>query len=317
MSARGVSLLHRAIVLGGATCTTVAVLVAQPAAARLDSAAMVSATVGTLLASASAGDSIAKLRTVSPALHAKLGEMRMRLARATLHPLPLQSVATGRATFGVVLRRNGVTPNDVELAALDTLARLMEEEFSAVLRPLIGRDRTTQLLTPVDAFNAALRRQSVAASREKLQRFERKYGPGAPVRNLAEVGLNYLAQWAPGFAPNAEGWPSRAELIASYVPTYLIVPSGDVKAGAATVAEVGARFYLWKEGWGRRLLRPGYVSFGAVLAGERDGAMQSPFAGASRFGGFVGWGNAKVAVIGGRNARVLVTRQVQLVPWVF
>ena len=317
MRARGVWLLRSALLVGIGACTCAGLLVAQPVTARLDSAAMANATVGTLLATAAAGDSIANLRMTSPALHARLGEMRMRLSRAALHPLPLQSVATGRATFGVVLRRSGVTPNGVELAALDTLARLIEEEFRDALRPLIGRDGTRQLLTPVDAFNAALRRQSMVASREKLQRFERKYGPGAPVRNIAEVGLNYVAQWVPGFGPNAEGWPSRAELIASYVPTYLIVPREGVTAGAATVAEVGARFYLWKAGWGQSVLRPGYVSVGAVVAGARDGAMQSPFAGASRFGGFVGWGNAKVAVIGGRNARVLVTRQVQLVPWVF
>ncbi len=278
---------------------------------------MATATIGTLLGSAMAGDSIANFGTSRPVVHAKLAEMQMRLSRGALRSLPLQSVATGRATFGTVLRRSAVVPNVVESAALDTLARLMEEEFPAALRPVIGRDSTTQLLTPVDAFNAALRRQSMAASREKLQRFERKYGPGAPPRNLLEVALNYGAQFVPAFQPTAEGWPSRAELIASYVPTYLSVPGAGVKAGAVTVAEVGARFYLWKAGWGSSVLRPGYVSFGAVLAGARDGALQSPFKGASRFGGFVGWGGAKVAVIGGRNARVLVTRQLHVVPWVF
>ena len=120
------------------------------------------------------------------------------------------------------------------------------------------------------------------------------------------------------FAPNREGWPSRAELIASYVPTYLALPRDGGRVQAVTVAEAGARFYLWRDGWGTgSALRPGFVSIGAVAAGERDGALQSPFEGRSRFGGFIGWGHAKVAVIGGGGTRVLVTRQVQLIPLVF
>jgi hypothetical protein len=291
---------------------------ATPApAARLDSARMANATVGTLLASAAAGDSMAGLRTAAPALHAKVTAMQLRLNRPALRALPLSSVATGRATFGVVLKRSAVVPNAVEGAALDTLARLMEESYPELLRPVLGRDSTTQLLMPVDAFTAALRRQSMAESREKLARFERKYGPGAPSRNVLEVGLNYAAQWVPGFKPNAEGWPSRVELIAAYVPTYIVVPGPGVRANAASVVELGVRSYVWRAGWGGSVLRPGFVSFGAVVAGASDGAFRSPFRENSRFGGFVGWGGAKVAVLGGKGARVLVTRQVQVLPWVF
>ena len=58
-------------------------------------------------------------------------------------------------------------------------------------------------------------------------------------------------------------------------------------------------------------------SFVAAMAGEADGAVTNPFKGRSRFGAFFGWGDAKIAWTGGRESRVLVTRQVQLVPWGF
>jgi hypothetical protein len=107
-------------------------------------------------------------------------------------------------------------------------------------------------------------------------------------------------------------------VVASYVPTYL--PIGDGKARTVTVAELGLRSYIWREGWGGReggVLRPGYLSFGVALAGDDAPALAVPFRDSWRLGGFVGWGDAKVAVIGGGQPRVLVTRQVQLIPWTF
>jgi hypothetical protein len=87
-----------------------------------------------------------------------------------------------------------------------------------------------------------------------------------------------------------------------------------------TVAELGLRAYIWQRGWGADgggVLRPGYVSFGVALAGEGDGSFVSPLQGDQRLGAFIGWGGAKVAWVGGSRSRVMFTRQVQLVPWVF
>ena len=288
-------------------------------ATRFDTAIVRTATLGALLRSARAGDSIARMATTQPVVHALVDRMVGQLARPSVERLPLQLLAGREATVGVVARRRrpeGITAHDA--AALDTLAMVMGQEYATLLRPILGADATNQLLDTLEAFNVARRRTSLAESLEKLRRFERKYGPDAPRLNFAEVGLNYVAQWIPGFRPNPEGWPSRLELVASYVPTYLTVVDG--KARAVTVAELGPRVYLWRPGWGGReggVFKPGFVSFGAVLAGERDGALTSPFHGASRFGAFAAWGGAKVAVLGGREKRVLFTRQVQVVPWLF
>ena len=142
-------------------------------------------------------------------------------------------------------------------------------------------------------------------------------GPISGTQNTPLPSVNPLFR-NPAATVNNLGPRSRAELIASYVPTYLTIV--DSKARAVTVAEAGVRLYIWRDGWGGKTggtLRPAYVSFGAVAAGERDGALTSPFHGTSRFGGFVGWGDSRFAVIGGRESRVLFTRRVQIVPWLF
>lgn len=286
-----------------------------------DTAYIRTATVGELLRAARVGDSIATARTDFAAGHAVFERLRERLGRPELHDIPLHILADGRVEFSSVLRKQPATAlTETEAAALDTLSNVMQQLYPRILTPVVGADTVRSLLDPVIAFHAVLRDRSMLQSREMLHRFERKYGPDAPPRNAAEVVLNFGAQWLPVFRSNSEGWPSRFEMIASYVPTYLRVPLSDGESGAVTVVEVGARAYIWKQGWGGKdggVLRPGYISFGAVVAGERDGALTSPAKGASRFGAFVGWGDAKVAVIGGSNARLLVTRTFHIVPWAF
>lgn len=290
---------------------------AQAPIARLDTAALRTLTLGDLLDSARVADSLA-----APAapVRAKRAELSLRLTRAALQPMKLMALGDAHADFVTVARRNYAALTATEAAALDTLAAIMEEEVRAPLDTKVGRARAVPLMSPIDAFNAGRRNRSMLDSREKLARFERKYGPDAPTRNGAEVALNFVAQFVPGFRANKDEWPARSEIIASYVPTWLALPRDGGKTTAVTVGEAGFRLYIWRQGWGGRgggVLRPGFVSFGVLAAGERDGAFASPVKGASRFGGFVGWGAAKVGIIGGRNTRVLITRQVQLVPWVF
>lgn len=288
-------------------------------ATRFDTSLVHTLTLGALVRAAQAGDSMAGFKTTSPDVHALFTRSIARLDRPEIERIGLELLASRQAGLGVVSRRQRPTSLSAqEAAALDTLARVMGEELPDALAPVISHDSANRLLDPLEALTFARRGVSIAQSLEKLRRFERKYGPGSPRLNVVEVGLNFVAQWIPAFRPSPEGWPSRLEVVASYVPTYLTVANG--KARAVTVAEFGPRVYVWREGWGGRRggkLRPGYISFGAALAGERDGALSSPFRGASRFGAFVGWGDAKIALIGGRAARLLVTRQVQLVPWVF
>ena len=51
------------------------------------------------------------------------------------------------------------------------------------------------------------------------------------------------------------------------------------------------------------------------LSGETDEPLS--FRGDTRFGAFFGWGELKVAYLGGANKRVLFTQQFQIIPWVF
>ena len=316
MSTRSRVVRH-GLVAFAALCAAVTPGHAQAPIARLDTAALRTLTLGDLLDSARVADSLA-----GPAapVRAKRIELTLRLTRAALQPLKLMALGDAHAGFVTVARRNYAALSTTEAAALDTLAAIMEEEVRTPLDAKVGRARAVPLMAPIDAFNAGRRNRSMLDSREKLARFERKYGPDAPTRNGAEVALNFVAQFVPGLRANADEWPARTEIIASYVPTWLALPRDGGKTTAVTVGEAGFRLYIWRDGWGGKqggVLKPGFVSFGVLAAGERDGAFASPFKGASRFGGFVGWGAAKVGIIGGRNTRVLITRQVQLVPWVF
>jgi hypothetical protein len=292
---------------------------AVSAQAPFDTALVRVGTLASLVRAATVGDSLANFRSTALPTHQLFERLLDRLGRPEVHMIPLSVFANRRAALGVVARSkrpNGLTAR--EAAALDTLARVMEEELPDALTPLIGRDSTSRILDPLDAFNYARRNASIATSLEKLDRFERKYGPDAPRLNGVEVLLNYGGQWLPGFSPGAEGWPSRFELVSSYSPTWLTI--ADERARAVSVAEIGLRSYIWRNGWGGAeggLLRPGYVSIGLAVAGERDGAMESPLAGEERFGAFVGWGEAKVAFLGGPRSRLVITRQFQFVPFIF
>ncbi len=295
--------------------------------ARFDTALVRTFTVAALVDAARKGDSIAALSTSNAAAHARLTGVIARLDRAEVMRLPLSLVArpervTGgerRARFGFVARATrpdhapGLAEHDGP--ALDTLAMLMAQELPRVLEPKLGEDGTDRLLEPLEAFNFARRNVSIAQSLEKLRRYERKYGPGSPRLNGVEVLLNYGAQWLPGFAPDVEGWPGALEVVASYVPADLTLVDG--KGRAISVGEFGLRRYLWSRDFGNSLLRPAYFSLGLAMAGERDGAMASPWHGESRLGAFFGWGEAKIAYVGGKDKRVMLTRQMQFIPWVF
>jgi hypothetical protein len=322
---RAVGLAMVALLLTPRLDTVVAVgpwaapLGAQPVA-RLDTARFARVTVDSLLFAARQADSLSGFATQLPAAHMMLQRQIDRLVPERVGTVPLRHLETdGRAEFISMARRRyrALTPS--ELAAIDTLAIVLQQTESR-LTAAVGGERRVAILTPVYAYRFWRRERSMEASAQKLRRFERKYGPGAPTRNAAEVVLNYAAQWVPAFQPNAEGWPSRAELIASYVPTYVALPTSRESLDAMTLLEAGVRLYIWRDGWGGEeggVLRPSHVSFGVLAAGERDGALQMPWRGASRLGGFIGWGAAKFGVIGGPTPRVLFTRQVQLVPWVF
>jgi hypothetical protein len=155
---------------------------------------------------------------------------------------------------------------------------------------------------------------------EVLRRLERKYGPGSAKLNGLEVLIAYSLQRTPGFGiDRATGYPGPLETVLAYSATYLTHSDGEMRL--VSVAEFGLRRYIFARGWGgsglTSWLRPAYFSGGFAMSGESDDPLTSPFQGQSRYGAFFGWGELKVAFLGGDNKRLLVTQQVQVIPWVF
>jgi len=287
--------------------------------------------VGDLIQSARASARVARFADTMPQQFERLQRQLDALGRSTLDTLPIGAVArasmasreSGRASFLRVARWNSsetvalLTPG--EGAALDSVARITLQFLPELLELRVSADSTDALLAPISAFNRARLTESLAQSLEKLRRYERKFGPQSPKLNAAEVALNFVAQSVPPFRPGADGWPSAFEVIASYVPTYLTERDGRVQAW--TVLEAGLRRYSFGDGWGKGgwagVLRPGHVSAGLAMVNGSAGAMREPWRGDNRLGAFLAWGSAKIAVVGGAGPRVLITRQVQLIPFVF
>jgi hypothetical protein len=180
------------------------------------------------------------------------------------------------------------------------------------------------LNTIVLELNGAEADSGMQWNQEILRRLARKYGPGSAKLNALETVAAYGLQrvGAKGFGVNATtGYPGPLEVVAAYTATYLT--RSDDKTRLVSAAELGLRRYFFRESWGTgsgRLawLRPSYMSFGVAIAGDSDEPLSSPFSGKQRYGGFLGWGDMKVAyLMMGSNKRLLITQQLQVIPWVF
>ncbi len=290
-----------------------------------------SITLGELFGAVRASARVAQFQQVRPVENEILSRQLDRLSRAALEPLNIDEVARAwtaadgsrNAPLSRIARYKPRSARSVlttsEGIAIDSLLMVTLQFIPELLDARVSEDSADALLAPVRRFNSVRRTESLAQSLEKLARYERKYGPESARLNVAEIGLNYVAQNIPPFAPSADGWPSPLELIASYVPSYLTVSDG--RAQAWTLLEGGVRVYLFGEQWGRPgvagLLRPAHASLGVALVNEQGGALREPWRGNSRVGAFVAWGGAKLAFVGGEGPNVFITQQVQLLPWVF
>ena len=156
-------------------------------------------------------------------------------------------------------------------------------------------------------------------SLERLRRYEIKFGPGSPQLNGLEVATNYVAQRSRWFGPDSDGFPGPLELVSSYAPTYIFYTD---KPRAASAAEFGLRLYNFaarddSASWIRGLLRPRYWAAGVAVLNEGEETLAWPWQGNARTGPFINWGPMRVAyIVEGRN-RLLVSRNIQLIPLVF
>lgn len=210
-------------------------------------------------------------------------------------------------------RRQGVYRTDIK-TAIDAIKGLA----NSILPPLGGV--TPALRAHVLELQTAEHTLGLEWDLDTLRRLERKYGPGSAKLNGLEVLGAYGLQRLPAFGVDGNGRPGPLEAVLAYSPSY-ITRSGE-KMRLAGVAEIGLRHYFFSEAWGTgsgrwAWLRPGYSSYGLAWAGRSDDPMTPPWQGSSRFGAFLGWGQIKVAWLGGADQRLLVTQQLQLIPWVF
>lgn len=233
--------------------------------------------------------------------------------------------ATGAATLPAVARlRQGEyhdilrTPLDSAMAILGS--RLRGSDMRPVVKAALGDTANTTFFTVTETARLMFVREARDRSLMRLAHYERKLGLQSPKLNGVEVLLNYAAQrWVPGFAATVTKGPSPLEVITSYVPTYGTYANKTFVAASAS--EFGIRHYMFGSDWGatgwRGLLRPAYVSAGLLVASNRAGALVAPWDGSSRSGAFIGWGETKVAWVPGRTGALLITRQVQFIPFAF
>lgn len=265
-------------------------------------------------------------RAISPiALEVVESRAQMICAPAVAR-LSLRDIAADRpASFSAVARQRQAAYRDAAAAPLgaamrDIRGRLRRVDVLAVIRATSGDSVAGAFANVADAAQVVLTEQSRDNAVRRLRNYERKLGPQSPQLNGVEVLLNYGAQrWVPGFAASPTRGPSPLELIANYVPTY--ATGVDKKAVAVSASEFGVRGYLFGDNWGKTgkegIFKPAYWSLGALVAGDKNGALAWPWDGHTRTGVFVGWGETKVGYISGRKGSVLVTRQMQFIPYLF
>jgi hypothetical protein len=220
---------------------------------------------------------------------------------------------TSPDALAIARRRQAHYDADIK-TAVDTI-KLIE---NGILPALKGN--TPLLTTLVMELQTAEQQAGLVWDLETLRLLERKYGPDSAKLNALEVLAAYLLQRSPAFGVDAGGRPGPLEAIVAYAPSY--ISRADDRMRLIGVAEIGIRQYIFAQGWGTgsgrwAWLKPGFASYGLAWAGASDDPLTPPWQGASRVGGFFSWGDIKVAVLTGDDARFLVTQQIQLIPWVF
>lgn len=240
----------------------------------------------------------------------------------------------GRGSLGTTAKRDQSwrAMRDAMPGRDGLLQRVLNRLFQSEVQGRIDSAGARAFLAAEDAMMCLARDVRLFEGTEKLRRFEQKFGPGSVKLNGLEVLLNFGAQflpWPPLFGVNDDFSPRPWEIVAAYRTTYATL---ERKAGssdrynpqAVSVAEFGLRHYNFGKDWGAaggswlsRALRPGAFSLGVVVAPESNGALRYPWRGDSRVGPYVAWGGLKVGYLTGTGGRLIVSREVLVIPYVF
>lgn len=269
-------------------------------------------------------------RTVIQALAADSSDARANAA-IICNPLLakfslLALTGTAPAPFEAVARVHTNVYAEVQLGVLDAMSQfradVRQPGVRDVVRDAIGTQRNAELVRISETAHSLVVVMARDRALTRLANYERKLGPTSARLNLPEVLLNYAAQrWIPGFKATPLGGPSPWEVVASYAPGYITFVDRRGTPIPVSAAEFGLRFYLFGDHFGKPgpegVVLPSYVAAGVLTASDLNGALVWPWRGRARSGGYVSWGAIKVGYIKRDRGTWLVSKQFQVVPFVF
>lgn len=270
---------------------------------------------------------------LDPDASARLGNVATRLGAANAfgyhYSEIARAIAAARPSFGAISKVNrGVYDARLAPSVLADIAELRQIANNPLRRAMdsrLGEAATDTLLAPLDSLHVAILRAALGRNLEKLKRYEIKYGPSSPTLNAPEVLLNFVAQRLPAFRPTPDGWPSPNEMMASYSTTDLTRaadPAGETRFKIVSSARIGIRRYHFSDGRAfmrtvRRVAGGRHTSVGLALMGREDRPLSSPIGNGARTGVFIGVADTYVSLIGGPNRRIVLSRNLKIVPYLF
>ena len=215
---------------------------------------------------------------------------------------------------------------EMDQSILDSLRLLAKNELMDALDSTAGMtpDRIDSLLAPVESNYRKELKIAKARNLKIVDRYLRKFGPGAPQLNLLETFAANILQHAPLFGPGGDG-AGPLELVAGYSTTYFLAyqysgASIPKELTVGSLLQLGIRWYQF-DPWGQskfwRLLTPGYLTLGAAWGGKDDWFLLWPRDNDFNLGGFLEISGVQLAVIPGENTKVYLGRRFQVVPYFF
>jgi|GEM_PF-6295752 len=244
------------------------------------------------------------------------------------------TLAQQNAGYKAILRAEGSgywlsvkhlqSSDSVLYRALQFVKKTANDPIIDSMLQAIGRDNLT---APVYKFQKEQLEASLKQSQVKLDRYEKKYGPKSARLNLAEAAVNLFVLRGCSLFGTGENGPGPLEFISAYSSSYVTAYDAEAKKtfddiGVVSAFEIGLRYYFLREGWGEEgfcniLCKPGFATAGLLITGEEAGFLKSPFRGKEALGFFISWGGLKAGYTGGDNSRILLSRQFQVVPYLF
>ncbi len=282
-------------------------------------------TIAQFADSALVADSLANFERAQPKLHAKFRAAALSLKSLEIRDETISFTDALKATKPLALKENpadlGKAMRDIEFIKVVTLNELKDALDSAK----IPEERILSLRQPLTVYQQAELKSAYDRSRNRLFRYEQRYGANSPSLNFLEAGVAYALQGLYPFGPNQNG-PGPLEPVLRYSTTWFLAHNESVNDlprnfQVAALWELGLRCYWYSAPDARPsllgLLKPSFIAAGyAAAPAERNWFFwvnEEPF----DSGFFIDIGILKAAVTFGENRRIFLGRQFQIVPYLF